>query len=128
MRQKYVFYNVCRVCLSSDAVQVLRILPNDPDTVRTKLFLLLQTDLYNSALELLETSSNAIGPSGNSSGYQFDKAYVLYRLHREDEAREILLAIGDDASNRGVQHLDAQVVNMSVPHSWLSRAIIYFFW
>ncbi|KAF9517637.1 hypothetical protein BS47DRAFT_1290620 [Hydnum rufescens UP504] len=89
--------------------KILRILPNDPDTVRTKLFLLLQTDQYNPALDLLETSNKAIEASGNSPGYQFDKAYVLYRLHREDEAREILLAMGDDPLNRGVQHLDAQV-------------------
>ena len=83
---------------------VLRILPNDVDTIRTKIFLLLQTDQYKEALSLVESSQDLLG--------DFGKAYVLYRLHREEEAASLLSHYfqKDGAADRGALHLDAQVV------------------
>ena len=83
--------------------------PNDADALQTKLFLLLQIDRYPSALEVLETSL------GDSSLYQqpfgqFERAYVLYRLHCEQDARELLARVSD-SPDRGAQHLDAQLVS-----------------
>lgn len=83
---------------------VLRILPNDVDTIRTKVFLLLQTDQYQEALTLVESSQGSLG--------DFSKAYILYRLHREEEAAVILSDYfqKDGDGDRGTLHLDAQVV------------------
>lgn len=91
--------------------EVLRLVPNDADVLQTKVFLLLQTDQYGSALELLEMSPRGSSSSQQSSS-QFERAYVLYRLHREQEAQELVAAnMPDPASHRRVQHLDAQLVS-----------------
>jgi signal recognition particle subunit SRP72 len=71
------------------------------------LFLLLQSDQYAAALSLLEQEP-AI-----ANGYLFEKAYVLYRMHKEDEAFEIIQGLGVNANDRGVSHLDAQLVSSS---------------
>lgn len=83
--------------------RILRILPNDVDTIRTKIFLLLQMDQYKEALSLVESSQDLLG--------DFSKAYVLYRLHREGEAASLLSDYfqKDGAADRGALHLDAQV-------------------
>ncbi|KAF8343121.1 uncharacterized protein EI90DRAFT_2903231 [Cantharellus anzutake] len=83
--------------------RILRLLPNDEDTSRTKLFLLLQTDQYKEALSLLEESQGSLR--------DFSKAYVLYRLRREDEAAAILSNLLQNAGSgdSGALHLDAQV-------------------
>lgn len=81
--------------------------------IRTKLFLLLQTDQYATALQLLESlESSDAKKAKTGNDYQFDKAYVLYRLHRENEAAEILASLGSSGGDieRGVQHLNAQIV------------------
>ncbi len=81
---------------------VLRLEPQDQDALHTKLFLLLQTEQYSTALSLIDSNDE----------YTFEKAYSLYRLNQADEAREALEATkkqkGED--ERGVIHLEAQLV------------------
>ena len=76
--------------------------------MNTKLFLLLQTDAYEDALALVESL-------GDSEQREFEKAYALYRLHREDEAAAHVSKLKGspqptDANQRGVTHLEAQLV------------------
>jgi signal recognition particle subunit SRP72 len=85
------------------------LVPNDAVALQTKLFLLLQIDQYASALEVLGTSLGDSSISQQPSNY-FERAYVLYRLHREQEAQDLLASMSD-SSDRGVQHLDAQLVS-----------------
>ena len=84
----------------------MRLEPNDPDALQTKVFLLLQTEQYAPALTLIE---------GNDK-YAFEKAYSLYRTNQEADARNALEVTkrnkGDD--DRGVQHLEAQLVRDSM--------------
>jgi signal recognition particle subunit SRP72 len=83
--------------------------PTDKDALQTKLFLLLQTEGYEAALEFISSGQEA-------SRYAFERAYSLYRLHMESEAREILdslKALG--GGNRGCLHLEAQLVSFTVP-------------
>lgn len=87
---------------------VLRIDAKDADAFKTKLFLLLQTEQYGTALELVESLSDP-------AAREFEKTYALYRLHRENEAVELLprlkaLQGTDDLYARGVLHLEAQLV------------------
>ena len=79
----------------------------DKDALQARLFLLLQAEQYDAAFAQLSTAE---GPESN----QFEKAYILYRKHQESEAAELLSdltqgGLGD--SNRGVLHLDAQLVH-----------------
>lgn len=85
---------------------VLRLRPADTDALQTKLFLLLQTEQYDTALSLITDST-----SGDSPDYTFEEAYALYRLHREEEAATALGKIqGSGKDHRGVLHLEAQLV------------------
>jgi signal recognition particle subunit SRP72 len=90
------------VILVSDIMPVLRIEPEDKDATQTKLFLLLQTEQYDNALALVDGHA--------SRGYE--KAYALYRLQREDDARAVLekTKTESDVDQRGVSHLEAQMV------------------
>ena len=88
--------------------KVLRVKADDSDALRAKLFLLLQTEQYMPALDLIKSLSN-------SAPHDFEKAYALYGLHRENEAREnvssIKNAAGTGAAPRGVLLLEAQLVS-----------------
>lgn len=84
---------------------VLRLDPSDRDALRTKLFLLLQTEQYDAALALIV---------GINEERSFERAYALYRLHREEESVQVLKEIksnGREAEQRGVMHLEAQLVS-----------------
>ena len=84
--------------------QVLRLEPADKDALQTKLFLLLQTEQYPAALALADSAEHP---------FDFGRAYSLYRLHREHEAAAVLNEIKSTAgSNRGVNHLEAQLVRI----------------
>lgn len=83
-------------------MQVLRLDPADKDALQTKLFLLLQTEQYSAALTLADSAEHA---------FEFERAYSLYRLHREHEAAAVLKEIKSTAGpSRGVNHLEAQLV------------------
>ncbi|KAG7447714.1 uncharacterized protein BT62DRAFT_930740 [Guyanagaster necrorhizus] len=84
------FINALKTC-----DKILTLAPTDPDALQTKLFLLLQTERYDSALDLP-------GCDG------FEKAYALYRMQRGDEARQVLKEVTGDAE-RGATHLEAQL-------------------
>ncbi|KAJ3554431.1 hypothetical protein NM688_g3108 [Phlebia brevispora] len=90
------FTNAIKTC-----DKILRVEPNDQDALQTKLFLLLQTEQYATALTLIDQGSD----------YMFEKAYSLYRTNREGEARETLNELknskGED--DRGIIHLEAQL-------------------
>lgn len=88
-------------------VTVLRLAPADKDALDSKLFLLLQTEQYEAALDLIKE----ISPE--SSSHSFEKAYILYRLHKEDEASEIVNAAreSEDVDSRALLHLEAQIVS-----------------
>lgn len=78
-----------------------RILSLDSSSVsafQTLLFLHLHTDDYASALELVTSSSQP--------NLDFERAYCLYRLHREREALEAL----PKSSSQKDQHLRAQIL------------------
>jgi signal recognition particle subunit SRP72 len=87
-------------------VLVLRIAPGDKDATQTKLFLLLQTEKYVAALDMIEKEEG--------KEHAFERAYALYRLQREQQAREVLDELrATDPDDRGVIHLEAQLVRMS---------------
>lgn len=90
-----------------DPYLVLRLEPNDKDALQTKLFLLLQTEQYVAALALI----------GDGDPYAFERTYSLYRLQREAEAVNGLKTLkegADDDDERGVLHLEAQLVRYKV--------------
>lgn len=86
---------------------VLRIDGKDDDALNTKLFLLLQTEQYEDALTLISTLDVF-------KQREFEKAYALYRLHKEEEANMHLSQLKGSHktadNNRGVMHLEAQLV------------------
>lgn len=66
------------------------------------MFLLLQTERYAEALSLLDTTG---------SQDKYERAYTLYRLQRENEARDVLEKIKKEGEDgRGTVHLEAQLV------------------
>lgn len=80
----------------------MRLHPKDTDALQTKLFLLLQTEQYKAALELM----------GETDAYVFEKAYALYRLQQEVEASQKVDEIKTQhGADRGIVHLEAQMVN-----------------
>ncbi|TFK68455.1 hypothetical protein BDN72DRAFT_898087 [Pluteus cervinus] len=90
------FTNAIKTC-----DKILRLEPSDVDARKTKLFLLLQTEDYAAALALID---------GDQSLYAFERAYSLYRLHHETEAKDILALIkAEKGDDRGVVHLEAQM-------------------
>ncbi|TDL22972.1 hypothetical protein BD410DRAFT_707133, partial [Rickenella mellea] len=92
------FKNALKTC-----DKILRIDHTDVDALQAKLFLLLQTDQYDSALTLLSTNDCFATRS-------FEKAYALYRLHREEEANSLLSSLKESSKDqRGVSHLSAQL-------------------
>jgi len=91
------FTNAIKTCN-----KILHLNPADKDALQTKLFLLLQTEQYDSALALIADSA--------SLDCTFEKAYALYRLHKEEEAATALSKIkGSEKDHRGVLHLEAQL-------------------
>ena len=102
---------------------VLRLEPNDADATQTKLFLLLHTEQYETALSII------------GDGHDFEKTYSLYRLQREEEAQaglDTLKAMHKDQDEdsqeaKGVMHLEAQLVcfplllQLSVSHLIIVR-------
>ncbi|KAI0359468.1 hypothetical protein OH77DRAFT_1419967 [Trametes cingulata] len=94
------FANAIKTC-----DKILRVDPRDPDALQTKLFLLLQTDQYAAALALIG------GQGGEADEHAFEKAYSLYRLHREEEATNVLqtLKAKEQEDDRGLLHLEAQL-------------------
>jgi signal recognition particle subunit SRP72 len=100
----------------------LRLDPNDRDALQTKLFLLLQTDQYDGTLNLIESA-----PEEGRDRRAFERAYSLYRLHREGEVRQILEARKSDKNggieDRGTLHLEAQLV-LSFLASYSNRTML----
>lgn len=80
---------------------VLSLDPKSTSAFQTLLFLHLHTDDYASALTTLDSSDMA-------SALVFERAYCLYRLHREKEALDVLQKTG--GSGRKEKHLEAQIV------------------
>ena len=90
---------------------VLRLDPKDADARQTKLFLLLQTEQYSAALSLIDSDDD-------HEHHAYEKAYSLYRLSHESEAREVLNSIKSNQkteNNRGLVHLEAQLACCSLP-------------
>lgn len=82
--------------------KILRLDPTDGDALQTELFLLLQTEQYEAALSLIGDDA-----SGRRA---FEKAYALYRFHKEEEASNVLQRLKQTQKDqRGVLHLDAQL-------------------
>ncbi|KAG2090736.1 uncharacterized protein F5147DRAFT_724384 [Suillus discolor] len=92
------FTNAIRTCN-----KILRLDPGDRDALRTKLFLLLQTEQYDTALTLIaEINEQCL----------FERSYALYRLQREEDSVQVLKeikSIGKEAEQRGAMHLEAQL-------------------
>ncbi|KAF4620259.1 hypothetical protein D9613_001069 [Agrocybe pediades] len=86
------FSNAVKTC-----DKILRLDPKDPDARQTKLFLLLQTEQYNAALTLIDSDEEP-------NHHAYERAYSLYRLQRESDARDVLEEIkkekGED--DRGI--------------------------
>lgn len=99
---------------------VLRLDPHDRDALQTKLFLLLQTDQYAAALAMTQAPVGLPSESEDEgSDRAFERAYSLYRLHREVEATAVVDGLktggGEEESDRGVLHLEAQLVRGAPP-------------
>ncbi|KDR69905.1 hypothetical protein GALMADRAFT_77126 [Galerina marginata CBS 339.88] len=90
------FSNAVKTC-----DKILRLEPKDEDALQTKLFLLLQTEQYNAALTLIDSDDD----------HAYERAYSLYRLQRESDARDVLEALRkqSDEDDRGIVHLEAQL-------------------
>ncbi|KAG5653127.1 hypothetical protein H0H81_002194 [Sphagnurus paluster] len=89
------FNNAIKTC-----DKILRLEPADTDANQTKLFLLLQTEQYDAALSLIDSNE----------GHEFERAYSLYRLQHEAEARDVLAEIKQgEHADRGIVHLEAQL-------------------
>ncbi|KAL0572458.1 hypothetical protein V5O48_009498 [Marasmius crinis-equi] len=90
------FTNAIKTC-----DKILRLAPDDPDALRTKLFLYLQTEQYTPALELIEKDDK----------HAFEKAYVLYRMQNEEQAKAVLEDLKESGGDgdRGAMHLEAQL-------------------
>lgn len=98
---------------------VLRIKSKDSDALQAKLFLLLQTEQYDAALALISENSS------EENGREFEKAYSLYRLHRESDASDVLSNVKgrqgpSEFHSRGIIHLEAQLVRHLRSSSCLS--------
>lgn len=90
---------------------VLRIKSNDADALQAKLFLLLQTEQYDAALALISDNKS------EGTSREFEKAYALYRLHREFDASDVLSNVKgtegpSEFHSRGIIHLEAQLVSL----------------
>jgi len=86
--------------------KILRLQPNDPDALQTKLFLLLTTNQSEAALSLIQTDLDG------ESKYMFERAYAHYCLHRKAETREVLRELKEgegENEDRRVMHLEAQL-------------------
>lgn len=84
--------------------------PKDADARQTKLFLLLQTEQYSAALSLIDSDDD-------HAHHAYERAYSLYRLSHESEAREVLKSIKADQNtedSRGLVHLEAQLACRSL--------------
>lgn len=91
------FINAIKTCH-----KILRLDPTDADALQTKLFLLLQTEQYEAALSLIGDDT--------LDHRAFEKAYALYRFHKEEEASNVLQELKQtQKGQRGVLHLDAQL-------------------
>ncbi|KAF9258373.1 hypothetical protein L218DRAFT_964539 [Marasmius fiardii PR-910] len=91
------FANAIKTC-----DKILRLSPDDSDALRTKLFLFLHTEQYTSALEMIEK---------DDTSHEYEKAYALYRMQNEEQARNVLdgLKGGNADGDRGAMHLEAQL-------------------
>ncbi|OCF35430.1 signal recognition particle subunit SRP72 [Kwoniella heveanensis BCC8398] len=96
------FENAIKTCK-----KILALDPSSQAAFQTLLFLYLQTDDYTSALALLDTPPT--GTTSSSGTLAFERAYCLYRLHREKEALRLLEEFAPSERDRKVQHLDAQI-------------------
>ncbi|KAG9050828.1 hypothetical protein FS837_001938 [Tulasnella sp. UAMH 9824] len=95
------FKNAIKTCN-----KILRLVPDDKDALESKLFLLIQTDQYEPALELIKEL-----PGPSDSSHLFEQAYLLYRLQKEDEAAETVKRAQEAGSYepRALSNLDAQI-------------------
>ncbi|KAL1411291.1 hypothetical protein Q8F55_002242 [Vanrija albida] len=82
--------------------KILTLDPESTSAFQTLLFLHLHTDDYAAALELVTKP-----PSPAPPPLEFERAYCLYRLNREREALDALVAIPNHS--RRENHLEAQV-------------------
>ncbi|WRT67060.1 uncharacterized protein IL334_004026 [Kwoniella shivajii] len=88
------FVNAIKTCK-----KILSLDSSSQTAFQTILFLYLQTDDYTSALSLLDK------PPTSEGSLDFERAYCLYRLHREKEALNLI----EGKEGRKVQHLEAQI-------------------
>lgn len=93
---------VCEAWCEWHFLSVLALDASSQTAFQTLLFLHLQTDDYTSALSLLDHPSN-------EQSLDFERAYCLYRLHREKEALEVLKGLSE--KGRKTDHLEAQIVS-----------------
>lgn len=110
-------------CITEPKVVVLRVDPKDEDALQTKLFLLLQTEQYIQALTLISNVNDQNEQKEEEGAFFFEKGYTLHRLHREEDATEVLKVLkegGSEDENRGVAHLEAQLVRDS--HLYICRS------
>lgn len=117
------FQHLLSYTLCCDQI-VLRISSTDRDALQTKLLVYLQTEQYGKALDLIDKSP----AQGSLEEKQFEKAYALYRLKREEQAQGILNEVKskadttetDEMVERGLMHLEAQLVCDKIYHSLCS--------
>ena len=86
--------------------------PQDQDALDSKLFLLIQTERYDEALDLIKEM-----PGTSAEYHAFEKAYLLYRLHKEAEASEVIESArqSGNVDERALTHLEAQIVRDPIP-------------
>jgi signal recognition particle subunit SRP72 len=108
----------------SNIYPVLRLQPTDADALQTKLSLLLHNEQYLAALALSETLLE--GEEHASFQVLFGKAYALYRLTREQEAADVVKIIKPEGGHeeRGVLHMEAQIVSVSEHHTTYAYTIV----
>ncbi|KAI0733820.1 hypothetical protein C8Q72DRAFT_557249 [Fomitopsis betulina] len=114
-RLKRLFTSLCAQIdggYFANAVKTCDRNPKDEDALQTKLFLLLQTEQYIQALTLISNVNDQNEQEEEEGAFFFEKGYTLHRLHREEDATEVLKVLkegGSEDENRGVAHLEAQL-------------------
>ncbi len=103
-RKAYILFHILRhITFLTLLLPVLALDPVDRDALQAKLWLLFKTSKYQAALELTEN---------NPDLFNFERAYALYRLQREDDAAALIANV--DESDRSVAILKAQIVCCNV--------------
>ncbi len=86
--------------------KILRVTPDHEEALRKKVIALINLDKYDEAFKTINEF-----PKNVDLFLSLEKAYVLYKLHKHDDLKELISKI---PSHRGLDHILAQDVSSSL--------------